>query len=316
MKIDEKHLVQLAAVVEHGSASKGAEALAMTQPAISRTLTQLEKRLGEKLFEPGRKPLIPTPLGEALALQGQTIHAASRRASQVLEGFQQGQTGVVRVGGTPYFMDGIISTMIADYQNKAPNVRVDQIYGYFNELRESLAAHRIDLAICPVDILEEESELSFTEVLPGRNVIACRSTHPLLKKKPASIDELQAYPWIAPPPGSPLHADLRDTLFALGAREIKIRYSGASLGAVLNYLGGTDALAVLPHSVVFAYRKRAGISALPNDIQQRYRALGLLRLRNRQNPPAVDNLVRHIEKGFNSLRHSIQKHERMVFGQE
>lgn len=315
MKLDEKHLVQLAAVVEHGSVSKGAVALAMTQPAVSRTLAQLEKRLGEQLFEPGRKPLIPTPLGEALALHGQAIHTAARRASQVLEEFQQGQTGVVRVGGTPYFMDGIISTMIAEYQNCVPNVRVDQTYGYFHELREALSAHRIDLAICPVDILEEESELSFSEILPGRNVIACRSTHPLLGKKPASIEALQSFPWIAPPPGSPLHADLRDTLYALGAREIKIRYSGASLGAVLNYLRGTDGLAVLPHSVVFTYRKRAGISALPNDIQQRNRALGLLRLRDGQSPPAVDNLARHIEKGFDSLRHSIQKHERMVFGQ-
>ena len=109
---------------------------------------------------------------------------------------------------------------------------------------------------------------------------------------------------------------MRDTLYALGAREIKIRYSGASLGAVLNYLRATDALVVLPHSVVFAYRKRSAISALPNDIQQRHRALGLLRLRNSQNPPAVDNLVRHIERSFDNLRHSIKRHERMVFGQE
>lgn len=50
MKIDERHLAQLAAVVQAGGVTEGATLLGLSQPAVSRTLAMLEKRLGEPLF--------------------------------------------------------------------------------------------------------------------------------------------------------------------------------------------------------------------------------------------------------------------------
>ena len=66
MKIDERHLIQLAAVVQAGGVTEGAAMIGLTQPAVSRTLSMLEKRLGEPLFLKGRRPLQPTPLGRSL----------------------------------------------------------------------------------------------------------------------------------------------------------------------------------------------------------------------------------------------------------
>ena len=78
MKIDERHLVQLAAVVQAGGVTEGAAMLGLSQPAVSRTLAMLERRLGEPLFLKGRRPLQPTPLGRALADHGQAMLTASR----------------------------------------------------------------------------------------------------------------------------------------------------------------------------------------------------------------------------------------------
>lgn len=183
MKIDERHLVQLAAVVKTGGVTEGAALLGLSQPAVSRTLSMLEARIGEPLFIKGRRPLQPTPLGRALADHGQTMLSASRKASDVVESFRVGKSGVVRVGGTPFFMDALIAGMIAEFQNQHPDVRVDQTYGYFPDLRAALHADQIDLAICPIDILDEGSGLEFQQILPGRNVVACRVTHPLLMKR-------------------------------------------------------------------------------------------------------------------------------------
>ncbi len=97
-----------------------------------------------------------------------------------------------------------------------------------------------------------------------------------MKRRIVAAD-LVAYPWIAPPPGSPLLSDLHRILLWLGVTEIRIRYSGGSpLSGQLHE--GTDALTVLPHSVVFALRKEQAITALPFDFPQPERALGLLRL--------------------------------------
>lgn len=312
MKLDERHLVQLAAVVQAGGVTEGAALIGMSQPAVSRTLSMLEKRLGEPLFLRGRRPLQPTPLGRALADHGQAMLASSRKAAQLVDSFRHGQQGVVRVGGTPFFMDALISGMIAEFQNANREVRVDQTYGYLPELRAALHADRIDLAICPIDILDEGSGLSFTEILPGRNVVACRAGHPLLARRKLVTSLLLEYPWVAPPPGSPLHDDLRSLLLSFGATEIKVRYSGGSLMSAISYMRETDALTILPHSVVFAYRNEKAITALPLKIPHPERALGVLRPAEAPRAPAVESFSRHIAASFEKLRHLIVRHEQAV----
>ena len=312
MKLDVRHLVQLAAVAQAGGVTEGAALLGLSQPALSRTLSMLEKRVGEPLFVKGRRPLQPTPFGRALAEHGQLILAASRKASEAVDSFRIGASGVVRVGGTPFFMDALIVGMIAEFQNKSPEVRVEQSYGYLPELRAAINADCIDLAICPIEVLDEGSGLQFQELLPGRNVVACRPTHPLLIRRKLRTRELFDYPWIAPPPGSPLLADLSNMLLSLGATEIKIRYAGGSLASVVNYIKSSDALTVLPHGVVFAYRNEKSITALPVNIAHPHRALGLLRRSDALRSPVLDAFSAHIRKNFDTLKHTIKRHEQAV----
>jgi DNA-binding transcriptional LysR family regulator len=312
MKMDERHLIQLAAVVQAGGVTEGASLLGLTQPAVSRTLAMLEKRIGEPLFVKGRRPLQPTPLGRALADHGQAMLTATRNASMLVDGFRHGRTGVVRVGGTPFFMDALISGMIAEFQNAVPDVRIEQSYGYLPDLRAAINADRIDLAVCPIDVLGEGSGMRFQELLPGRNVIACRVTHPLLLRRKLIATELLDYPWIAPPSGSPLLADLHSLVLSLGATEAKIRYSGGSLTSAINYMKASDALTILPHSVVFAYRNEKAITALPLNIPHPERALGLLRRTEDIQAPAVEAFAAHIRRSFEDLKHLIKRHEQAV----
>ncbi|EAB6718320.1 LysR family transcriptional regulator, partial [Salmonella enterica subsp. enterica] len=93
MKLDERHLVQLAAVVQAGGVTEGAALIGMTQPALSRTLAVLEQRIGEALFVRGKRPLQPTPLGKALAEHGQAMLSASRKAAALVDGFHKGSSG-------------------------------------------------------------------------------------------------------------------------------------------------------------------------------------------------------------------------------
>lgn len=312
MKIDERHLIQLAAVVKTGGVTEGAALLGLAQPAVSRTLSMLEKRVGEPLFIKGRRPLQPTPLGLSLAEHGFVMLAASRKASDLVESFRVGKSGVVRIGGTPFFMDALIARLCAEFQASHPDVRIDQSYGYFPDLRATLKADQINLAICPIDILDEGSGLEFQQILPGRNVVACRVTHPLLLKRRPQPSQLLDYPWIAPPPGSPLLADLRALLLSFGATEIKIRYSGGSLMSVINYLKSADALTIMPHSVVFAQRKEKTITALPITIPHPERALAILKRVDAPRAPAVDQFADFVRLGFQELRHLIKRHEESV----
>ena len=134
MKIDPRHLEIVAAIVETGGLTEGAHMLGKSQPSVCRSLAQLEKRVEAALFVPNRRPLQPTEFGAALAEAGMRILKAQRDASDIVQKFRNGQQGSVNVGGTPIFMDGVVSIMIAEFQRENPDVRVNQSYGYADDL--------------------------------------------------------------------------------------------------------------------------------------------------------------------------------------
>lgn len=312
MKLNERHLMQLAAVLEAGGVSEGAAMLGMTQSAVSRSLSMLEDRVGQPLFVKGRRPLQATALAAQLAIHGRAILAASRQATDAVRGYVKGTRGVVRVGGVPFFMDAMISQMIAEFHREEPEVTVHQSYGNLPELTAALEAGLIDLGVVPIGSTHPGPAFAFTEILPGRNIVACRPGHPLMRRpRPQAID-LAAYPWIAPLPGSPLMSDLQMILMSIGVSELNVRYSGGSLMSVINFLAGSDALAVLPFSVVFAQRKENRVTVLPFDIPQPNRSLGILRLTGGTRTPAAERFAHHVVTAFDELKHIIKRHENSV----
>lgn len=176
-------------------------------------------------------------------------------------------------------------------------------------MRAALSADRIDLAICPVDLLDEGSGLAFDALLPGRNVVACGATHPLLLRRRPDPRALLDYPWIAPPPDSPLLADMISLILSLGATEPKIRYTGGSLISVLNVMKATHALTILPESVVHVLARDRSVTALPVTVPHPDRALGILRGSGAS--PAVDRFARHIQARTAALRDEMERHARV-----
>ena len=304
--------MQLAAVLDAGGVSEGAAMLGMTQSAVSRSLSMLEARVGEPLFLKGRRPLQATALGLQLAIHGRAILTASRRATDAVQGHLKGTSGVVRVGGVPFFMDALVSQMIAQFHQEEAGITVNQSYGNLPELVSGLDAQLIDLAIVPVGTTHPGAAYEFIDILPGRNIVACRTGHPLLRHARPKATDLAAYPWIAPLPGSPLMTDLQMILLSIGISELNIRYSGGSLMSVINFLADSNALAVLPFSVVFALRKENRVTVLPFDIPQPDRSLGILRRLEAPRVPAADRFVNHIIRVFDDLKHTIKRHENAV----
>ncbi|MDL2409433.1 LysR family transcriptional regulator [Rhizobium calliandrae] len=312
MKIVEHHLVQLAAVIETGGVTEAAAMLGMTQSAVSRTISILEKRVGEPLFVSGRRPMQPTPLGEQLGLQGKAILASSRKAMEIIRSFKSGSFGQVRIGGVPFFMDAVVSLMIASFQRDEPGIMVHQSYGNYQDLVSELESGQIDLAVTPSGSSDLRVDQQFEPLLPARNVLACGAGHPLVRKRNLAIDDILNYPWVAPLPGSPLVLDLHNILLTLGIEEVSIRYAGGSLLSVMNYLTGTDALAILPLSVAHSFRRENRISVIPLDIPQPERALGIMTKKKPYSNPAGRKFIGHLRREFSELRRAIEKHEQAI----
>ena len=310
MKIDPNHLHMLAAIIDSGGLSEGAVALNKSQPSVSRSVAMLEKRLGSRLFEKGRRPLRPTELCQTLAEQGRVIGAAELAAQTAIDNYSGGKAGTARIAGTPIFMDGVISNMMASFQRTFPDVTIHQTYGYLADLSEQLSVGNIDLAICPVVSSEIPSHLTFRPILRGRNVIACAPSHPLARKSAFKFEDISAYPWIAPPAGSPLYTDLKTALERIGITDFRVSFTGGSLASIISVMAGSESLTVLPYSVVFMQRAAKTITALPVKLEHPERELGLLWHINRPMRPAVRRFQKFLEAEFAGLAQRIDERGR------
>lgn len=310
MNIPPKHLIAVAVIDEFGGLTAAARNLRTSQAALSRLVSDLEARLGAKLFDKRSRPWRLTPIGATLVHEGRVVQAAQERVARSIEQFNTGEEGIIRVGGTPFFVDAIVSGIIASFQQIHTRIRVDQSYGYPEKLFSSMRLGEIDIAICPVDILDEDLELTFTPLLRARNVVACRKDHPLAGRAIENPEALLEFPWIVPPPGSPLNQDLRSSLARLKLERFRISYSGGTLASVINHLRVSDSLTILPHSVVFAMRG-SGISAIQIELEAPTRNLGMLLPGGRQSK-AVEEFARHLASTFDMMRDQIRRHEEIV----
>lgn len=276
MKIDPKHLAAIEVVRREASLTRAAAALGTSQPALSRMLSDLEIRLGAPLFDRRSRPWALTRLGEVFARQGATVLRAQDQASEGFQKFQVGGRDSLRLAGPPFFTDGAVSLWLARFRSAHPEISLELSYGYAEDLREAVAAGRADIAIYPVGLGDVVDDLVFTPLIDGKNVIACRGGHPILRLSYPRPLALLDYGWVSPPPGSPLALDMATILADLEMQEAQIVLAGGTLASTMNFVANTDCLTVLPKASVLSLGRVFGLTIVPIETRTPHRPVGLL----------------------------------------
>ncbi len=246
MKLDPRHLVQLAVILDAGTLRVAAERLGTTQPALSRTIAMMEKRIGTRLFERSQRPLTPTDTAVELAAYGRAIGIAVEGADRISHQIGRGRYGTIRVGAPPFMCDHFVSRIIGEFARTRPQIRVVLHSDYFAPLVTDLFNHRLDLMIGPFELLEHPTGMAVERLLKNRNVIVCRPDHKLARQNKISVADFEAAAWIGHSRESVLAADLRSTLADLGVNRFNVVFESDSAGAILTLVREGDYLTVLP----------------------------------------------------------------------
>ena len=106
-------------------------------------------------------------------------------------------------------------------------------------------------------------------------------------------------------------AALQRALKSIGKEDFRVSFSGGTLASIISILAGSDALTVLPYSVVFLTRKTLGVEALRLKIEHPDRQLGLLTFDGTIPPPALKQFAGFLKDEFALLEARIQ-HESQV----
>lgn len=256
-----QHLQLLLTIAQHGSLRACAEALNVTQPALSKALRQLEDEFGTALVIRGPKGVRLAPAGELLAARAATVMRELGRAREEIDWMTQHAQASVTVGVSPAAALMLAPGAVSRFQSRWPQVRVRLVDALYPTALARLRSGELDIALGPLPAGELGRDLEARALIDSPVVIAARAGHPLARCR--RLADLADADWVltgpGKGPGDPVHIGVdRPDL-----PSPRITLECESFSTLLAVLPRMDAIALMPRRFFDSHGPRTGLVALP-----------------------------------------------------
>jgi DNA-binding transcriptional LysR family regulator len=201
------HLTTFEAVVTHGSFTRAAEALCLTQPAVTRQIAALETELKTRLFDRLGRAVQLTSAGEALHRYSEAILRMEREARQAVADVGTGEAGRLTVGASNTLATYVLPGLLRCFRQQYPRVEIAVHTGISAQVLEMVRANEVDIGL----VTAEVSDPLLTTVVP--------SGHPLAGRTEVGAAELADNPLILMESGTNLRTYVDRLLSAAGVQE-------------------------------------------------------------------------------------------------
>lgn len=202
--------------------SRTAKLLHTTQPALSRSLAQLESLLEVRLFNRTTARMSLTPAGTTLMQHANRVLAELELAEADLLGLQVGVRGEVRVGMLPTFSSNLLGCALGRAQAALPGVAFSVELLRVQELYEALQAGRIDLMLSHAEFELSLNALEVVELYLERNAVLVAEGHPLARQSVVTHAQLARHGWVLPSPETPLRRQVGRLLAIHRGRTLRV----------------------------------------------------------------------------------------------
>lgn len=297
INFDLNDLQAFRAVVELGSFRKAAEAVNISQPALSRRIDKLEQALGVRLLERTTRRVGVTAVGRAFARSAEQLLDDLDLALLGLRDVASSRTGHVTIACVPSIAHYFLPPLIVDYRKRYPRIRVVLLDSSANDVVSSVMSAEADFGIGFMG--SEENEVEFKPLLQERFVVACRRDHPLAKKKQVSWRELYEHDYVSVDRTSGNRLVLDQALNAVvpkGPSVCETRHVTSLLRLVEEGIG----VAAVP-SMAMPAPEQSNLTSVPLKDPVVTRRIGLMTRRGRQLTPAAEAFYQLIVSGKGSV---------------
>lgn len=288
-----RHYRLIAAIARHGQLSIAADHLALTQPAASRALAEIERMTEAELFERHPKGMRLTPIGEVMARHASILLGGLEVAEDELSAFRSGFAGRVRIGAVTGAAVGYVVPAIRELKRAARTVEIKVDVAPSVALIAGLMNGELDFALCR---LPTGVDPDLFEILLGREehlAVLVRADHPLAGKPSVGLAELQDCTWVAQEHGMPIREAVEEAHALAGIRGPRDVIESSSLLMTIAYLMASDAVSPVAKEVSELLRgtKRGGVTTL--DMKERIvlTPYFLIRLKQRPISPLAQRLM-------------------------
>ncbi|MBV0892643.1 pca operon transcription factor PcaQ [Paracoccus sp. Z118] len=243
-----RHVQAFVEIVRQGSLKRAAEVLYLTQPAISRTMTELEEIVSARLLNRGGRGVSLTPQGEFF--HGHALNGLAALA-QGLAGLSHegGRTELsLRVGALPSVAARLMPDVVAELQRAAPHLRLSIADGGHGHLTALLRSGDLDVVIGRLGAPETMQGLSFTQLYLEDVAVVVRPGHPILDNP--DLRRIAEFPVIYPTEAAAIYPFVERLLIAHGVLRPQRRIETVSGAFGRVYTRQSDAIWFISTGVV------------------------------------------------------------------
>lgn len=182
------------AVCECGSLRSAARQVGVTQPAITRSIQELERELGAPLLERRSQGVRPTAVGEAFLRRASAVRNELERARQEVAQLIGVHSGHLAVGMSGVPQITLLPDALQSFRARYPRVKIDIIDAPYHRIQSELVAGSMDIYVGP-EPRALSSELVAEQLFDHQRVVIGRRGHPM--RQATSLRELVHCEWLA-----------------------------------------------------------------------------------------------------------------------
>jgi LysR family transcriptional regulator, pca operon transcriptional activator len=292
-----RHVRAFLDIAASQSLSAAARARGVTQPALSRTLSELEALLEAPLFRREGRRLVLTEAGAlfrghaSIAVQALEAGAAALRPGR--------GGGRIPVGVLPTAATQLFPRVALRFREVAPATLLSVVTGPHSYLVGLLRAGGIDLMVGRMPAPSEMAGLAFAHLYEEEVVLVVRAGHPL-SGQPVSR-ALGHCPAILPPTGAIIRPAVDDYLASQGAGALRPAYETVALAVGRGIVLGSDAMWFISRGVVAEELARGEMTILPTQARFLSGAVGMTRRQAEAQGPGLDLLMRITREAADAL---------------
>ncbi|HEY5712799.1 MAG TPA: LysR substrate-binding domain-containing protein [Allosphingosinicella sp.] len=244
------HIRDVLAVAEFGSLRAAGRHLGIAQPAVTRSIHEIERELGVSLFERHARGVRTTAVGKAFLRRAEAVQCELRRATEEIEQLKGLSTGQVSIAMSSASSIALLPSVLLAFRKKYPDSVLKISESLFQGVESEVQDGEIDFYVGPLDPTISTTHFSVEKLFDNSRVVAARKGHPLEGAR--NLRDLVDAEWVRATLSarSELSHGIDDDVDRLfedqGLRPPKIVMQARSALATLLAVANSDLLAILP----------------------------------------------------------------------
>ena len=274
-RVKYRHLQCFLEIARQRSVVKAAAALSVTQPAVSKTIRELEELLGVALFERRGRGVALTRFGEVfLRYAGASVTALRQGIDSITQARTKGGMAI-KVGALPTVSTRVMPLAVSLFKQENTGTVVRVVTGDNAVLLSQLRTGDLDLVVGRLADPELMTGLSFEHLYSERISFVVRPGHPLLQETPFELGRIARYTVLMPTEGSIIRPMADRFLITHGIASIPDQIETVSMAFGRRYTRMTDSVWIISRGVIFDDLADGVLAELPVETEATTGPVGL-----------------------------------------